>query len=366
QRVQGQVSPISTSGPKGSAKAESTRAHSVKSASVKSFSGTLQTTESEIVPDPLSAPFLHENSSDSCSIISRTPDDTGPPTKEFKAPGTYEPLEDTPQLVYCLRLLQTSQKIDDIEGAATRDWLRSVKMNLGEQGRLKRLAKDVIGEFTRDDVKDAAAVAEVVLLAPVLEKADLRSLLNQFYLRIGQPGLLEFHQIEGLARVIQSTPKKCISDDLDKTIKLLSDRLRNTHDQSVDSIFKLTQAVSNVLDAMVNVEVQIKDSEALQKPLSSYLERLRKSGNPYMSFQAAYACQALKHVPDNTSLWQEALKRTGKVIQGVAGVAIAVNSFDIEKFITGLGKSRKRFQKLSLPLKTRTMGSWSCTRAAKT
>ncbi|KAF9343536.1 hypothetical protein BGX34_006637, partial [Mortierella sp. NVP85] len=53
-------------------------------------------------------------------------------------------------------------------------------------------------------------------------------------------------------------------------------------------------------------------------------------------YQAAYACQALLCVPDNETLWQATIRRSGKVIQGVSGLVSAVKGLDLNGFMDGL------------------------------
>jgi hypothetical protein len=97
-------------------------------------------------------------------------------------------------------------------------------------------------------------------------------------------------------------------------------------------------AVSRVLDAMVDADVKDVDREKLHQPLSSYLEELKKSSHAYLVYQAAYAYQALLCVPDNETLVNATIRRTGKVMQGVFGLVSAVKGLDVNGFIEGLGK----------------------------
>jgi len=76
----------------------------------------------------------------------------------------------------------------------------------------------------------------------------------------------------------------------------------------------------------------------IHEPLAAYLDELKKSSDPYLVYQAAYTYQALLCVPDDESLWQATLRRTGKVIQGVSGLVSAVKGLDLSGFINGLGK----------------------------
>ncbi|KAF9350582.1 hypothetical protein BGX34_001142, partial [Mortierella sp. NVP85] len=249
-------------------------------------------------------------------------------------------LNNTIQLTCCLGILQYEP--DDILDIAARKWLLSTRNEQDEIDRLKTLATDVIRAFKRDEFKNAKSVTEVVYLAPVLEKDDFRYLLKEFYSGIDQSGLLDVHQLEGLAHLIQGADHGYLdTDDLVQVLKLLSTRLQDTHKQSTDHIYKLTVAVSHVLDAMTDVNVKGLNREKLHEPLSSYLNKLKESTDPYLMYQAAYAHQALLCVPDDESLWQATLRRTGKVMKGVSGLVSAARGLDLYGFIEGLGDIQK-------------------------
>jgi hypothetical protein len=214
-----------------------------------------------------------------------------------------------------------------------------IKNEPDEHERLKVLATDVIRAFKRDEIKDTKAVAEVIYLAPVLEKDDFRYLLKEFHVGIEQSSLLNVHQLEGLAQLIQGADTCYLdADDLVKVLSLLSTRLQGTHHQSPQHLYQLTLAVSNVLDAMADAEVKGLDRETIHEPLLSYLDGLKKSSDPYLVYQAAYAYQALLYVPDNESIWQATLRRTGKIMKGVSGLVSAVKGLDLNGFIEGLAE----------------------------
>jgi hypothetical protein len=115
----------------------------------------------------------------------------------------------------------------------------------------------------------------------------------------------------------------------------------DTHQQSSQHMYQLTMAVSHVLDAMADTKVTDLNREKLHEPLSSYLSGLKKSSDPFLVYQAAYAYQALLCVPDDETAWQAAMRRTGKVVQGVSGLVSAVKGFDLIKFIEGLEDIQK-------------------------
>jgi len=266
-----------------------------------------------------------------------------PPVADLKFPEPDGRLNNTLQLVCCLGLLQDNRSPDEILDPIARKWLQEVMKDANEQERLRTTAKELIRVFKRDETKDAK-VAEVVSLAPVLNKDAFHDLLREFYSGIDHSGLLNYHQLEGLAQLIQGANHGHLgADDLVKVLGLLSTQLRETHHQSTDNMSQLTMAVSNVLDAMADTKVTGLHRQRLHEPLSIYLKELQKSKDSYLVYQAAYAYQALLCVPDNETAWQAAMHRSGKVIQGVAGLMSAVKGLDLIKFMEGLEDIQKGF-----------------------
>ncbi|KAG0243200.1 hypothetical protein BGX31_011090 [Mortierella sp. GBA43] len=262
------------------------------------------------------------------------------PSFEYKLPEPDERLRNTQELAYCLGLLRVAS--DDILDPATQKWLAVIRKDTDEQERLRALVTDVIRAFKRDEPKDAKAVAEVVCLASVLEKEDYRYLLKELYSGVEKTYLLDYHQLHGLAQLIQDAdPGHLDADDLVKILQLLNMRLNNTHNQSSYHMYQLTIALSRVLDAMADAKVTGLDRKSLHEPLSTFLGGLKKSSDPYLVYQAAYAHQALLYVPDNESAWQSAMRHSGKVFKGVSGMVSAVKGIDLAKFIDSLEDIQK-------------------------
>ncbi|KAF9938154.1 hypothetical protein BGZ65_000304, partial [Modicella reniformis] len=141
--------------------------------------------------------------------------DVRPLSMQFKLPEPDERLNNTSQLAFCLGLLRASLSPSDVLEPAVTNWLQVIENDDDEQERLKTLTTDVIRVFKRDELKDAKAVAEVVCLSPVLDKDAFRDLLNEFYSGVDRSGLLDFHQLEGLAQLIQGAdPSYLDADDL--------------------------------------------------------------------------------------------------------------------------------------------------------
>ncbi|KAF9985482.1 hypothetical protein BGZ65_010710 [Modicella reniformis] len=261
-----------------------------------------------------------------------------PSITKFKLIEADERLSNTSQLAYCLGLLQSSRSSGVELEPDVQKWLEAIEKDSDEQERLKGMCIDVIRTFKRDEIKDAKVVAEVVCLAPILDKDTFRELLKEFREGIDQSGMLDVHRLEGLAQMVQDAGQGYLqADDLVKLLELLSTRLRGTNQQSPDYMYQLTTAVAHVLDAMADADVTGLDRVSLHEPLLTCLKELKESSDPYLVYQAAYAYQALLCVPDNEPLWKAAMRRTGRVIQGISGLASAACSLDFNKFIEGLG-----------------------------
>ncbi|KAK3814083.1 MAG: WD40-repeat-containing domain protein [Benniella sp.] len=264
------------------------------------------------------------------------------PTVDFQPPGSDARLVDTPQLACCLGLLQADCESSDILDLSTRNWLHVTKNEPDERERLMTLAADVIRAFKRSGFKDAKAVTEIVYLAPVLERDEFRHLIKEFYSGLDRPGLLDVHQLKGLAHLVQGARSGYLdADDIVKILDLLGTRLRNTQQQSTNHFYQLMAAVSHVLDAMAGAEIKDLDREMIHEPLSSHLDELKGSSDPYLAYQAFYAYQALLRVLDDETVWQATLRRTGKVVQGMSGLASGVKGLEVDRLVEGLMHIRR-------------------------
>ncbi|KAF9345715.1 hypothetical protein BGX26_002812, partial [Mortierella sp. AD094] len=260
-----------------------------------------------------------------------------PPVAKYALPEIGGRTTSTSQLAYCLSLLNPSLVSMEGHGEIESEWMRTKRNDPDEQKRLQTMATDLIKAFVRDELKKPAVVAEIVSLAAVLDRDDFRKLLQAFVDGINQSLLLEVHLLNGLAHLIRNAPQGYLdADDLVQILKLLSTRLNETHKQSTQHAYRLSLTISQVLDSMVDSQVEGISREQLHEPLSGYLKELQKSSDSYFVYQAAYAYQALWHIPDDETILKSLSRRTGKAIQGISGVVSAVKAFDLIKFIEGL------------------------------
>ncbi|KAG0019265.1 hypothetical protein BGZ80_006045 [Entomortierella chlamydospora] len=254
------------------------------------------------------------------------------PAVNYALPVAASNISSTPQLAYCLSLLRSSS-VSEVE----LDWLQTKVSDLDEQNRFKTLSTDLIRAFVRDELKKAEVVAEVVCLAAVLDQDDFSALLKAFVNGIEQSVLLKVHLIDGLAQLVRNAaPGYIDTDDLVKVLELLDTRLNETHEQSTEHIYRLTSALSRVLDSMVDAQVKGLKREQLHEPLSAYLKKLQDSSDPSLVYQAAYGYQALQYIPDDETILQARVRRTRKIISGISGVVSAVKAIDLNHFIEGL------------------------------
>ena len=249
--------------------------------------------------------------------------------------GPGEPLKNTRQLAYCLALLQDSVQEDDISPDAL-EWRRRALSNPNEKGRLETMSIQVIEAFAKDTMKSSAAVAEAIHLTPVLEGEYSRSLLTAFIDSVNKSEILHLHSLEGLASVIRGTAPGAIdSNDLVAILRSLLMKLESAHSASHHNHYLLV-AVSRVLDAMVDAHIGDVDRVKLYELLSNLLRESELSKNPYLSFQAAYATQALLNVADDESIWHAGFRRVWLVLKGSAGIAKMPNPTEIKDALEGL------------------------------
>ncbi|KAF9953188.1 hypothetical protein BGZ72_005613, partial [Mortierella alpina] len=215
------------------------------------------------------------------------------------------------------------------------------------------MAVQIIKAFAEDTMKDTAAVAEVVQLTPVLNNDQSRFLLKVFIDTVDGSEMLQFHSLKGLAKVVRgAAPGSIDSNDLVSILRSLHKRLRPTHSPSHQ--YRLLDAVSRVLDAMVDAHVGDVDRINLHAPLTEFLRESEWSEDPYLTFQAAYATQALLNVSDNENIWHAGLRRGWLILKGGAGFAKMPDPREVKDALEGLerlheaGKGGVRMLKYTL------------------
>ncbi|KAF9571436.1 hypothetical protein EC968_000531 [Mortierella alpina] len=271
---------------------------------------------------------------DSVVVSSFFSKDVRPMPYICQLPGPDEQLQTTRQLAYCLALLQAAELDDSLSSDAVK-WRHQTLGNSKEKDRLEAMAVEILKEFDEDRLKDASATSEVVQLAPVLEKDHSRSLLKIFVKALDESMILDYHSLQGLAKVIQgAAPGSVAHDDLVIILRWLHRQLQLAH--SPIQIYRLLLAISRILDAMVDSQVEGIDSSNLHGPLKELLWKLESDKDPYVTFQAKYATQALLNVPDNENIWQAGFRRGWLVLKGGVGFAKMPDPRDLKDALEGL------------------------------
>ncbi|GJJ67770.1 bilin biosynthesis protein [Entomortierella parvispora] len=256
-----------------------------------------------------------------------------------RLPNPGEQLETTLQLACCLALLQPSVRNNDLSQDYLR-WRLDTLNDSCERDRLETMVDDVIQAVTKDNMKDAASVAEVVQLAPVLSEEHSRSLIATFIDAVNESKMLQLHPLNGLATAIQgATPGTLNVDDLESILRCLLKRLKLT--RSPEYRYPLLLAVSRVLDAMVDANIGDVDRVNLHGPLTEFLRDVEPNEHPYLTFQLEYATQALLNVPDDEDIWHAGFRRFWFLLNVGAGLANVPDPSDLKDTLESLEKLYK-------------------------
>ncbi|KAG0009678.1 hypothetical protein BGZ80_002163, partial [Entomortierella chlamydospora] len=168
-----------------------------------------------------------------------------PPVVKYALPEVNGRFTSTPQLAYCLSLFHPSMALEGGLDQSECDWLKARVIDSDEQKRLQTMATDLVRAFVDEGLKKPGVVAEIVSLVAVLGQDDFRRLLQTFVDGLNQSVLLDVHLLEGLAQLIRNAPQGYIdADDLVKILKLLNERLKDTHKQSTRHTYQLALTIS--------------------------------------------------------------------------------------------------------------------------
>ncbi|KAK3841816.1 MAG: hypothetical protein J3R72DRAFT_491132 [Linnemannia gamsii] len=261
-------------------------------------------------------------------------------------------IDKTSQLALCLSLLthQSSQSqlstIPDLPlqdsgpGEMQREWMQDLKKDIVEQDRIRWLGVKMVEEFLKDPSKNSTAIAEILLLGPVLDKEHYRKLLDCFIAKFNGSYIQDAALLQGLVELVQDArPGYLRADDLVATLAVLRCYLQKTHlqspGQSPENLFHLTLAVSRILDVMADHKVQDLDRVTQEEPLSSVLSVLKDDSDPFLMYQASYAFQALQYVPNNETSLQAVVRYSTGLAESLIKISSLVK-LDLENPLEGL------------------------------
>ncbi|KAF9932376.1 hypothetical protein BGZ67_004761 [Mortierella alpina] len=272
-----------------------------------------------------------------------------------KVPKLGTRISNTPQLALCSSLLPKKQASsshdkdpngvqDQAKGASQDiptdrthlDWIKAIKKDTVEQDHIRWLGARMVVEFSKDAVKDSAAITEIILLGPFLDCEHYRKLLNCFIAEFVGAVMLDVHLLQGLIQLVQCASEGyLVADDLVKILSILRAHLQGTHQQSTENPYHLTLAVSRLLDVMAEHKVQDVKRVEEHEPLSEILSGLRSSADPFLMYQASYAYQALQYVPNNETPLQAVLRHSAGVADSLVKIS-GVLKMDLGSVLDGL------------------------------
>ncbi|KAF9911306.1 WD_REPEATS_REGION domain-containing protein [Linnemannia zychae] len=273
-----------------------------------------------------------------------------PPSVRVSLPKIRARIDSTPQLALCIGFINNDsdtigtvdQQRDILQDmnpdtTARLAWIEAVKQDPIEQDHIRWLGARMVDEFAKGASKDSTAIAEMVLLGPVLDNETYRRLLEGFASALADSIVLDVDLLQGLVQLVQSNPSNSLlSTDLIKILRILRIRLQDTRQQSSEHLFHLTLAVSRVSDIMADHKAKGLNHVVEHEPLSRILVGLKGCSEPYLIYQTCYAFQALQYVLGDETALQRVLRHSSGVIGGLAKVS-AVFKLDVSAVIEGLG-----------------------------
>ncbi|KAK3805203.1 MAG: hypothetical protein J3Q66DRAFT_407884 [Benniella sp.] len=146
-----------------------------------------------------------------------------------------------------------------------------------------------------------------------IDRDDFRYLFKEFYSEIDQSGFLDVAPTRGTCSSTGSDGLD--SDDLVKILTLLSTGLKDTLQQSAQHLYQLTVAAWHG-----RCICQEMNRETVHALLSSYVDALKQSLDPYLVYQAAYAYQARLCVPERVAGAGEIMRVVKTVYEGAVSL----------------------------------------------
>ncbi|KAF9086847.1 hypothetical protein BGX29_001196, partial [Mortierella sp. GBA35] len=267
----------------------------------------------QIASAAVSAPVTQLQSSSSLPgplCLDIFPKNVARPVLSADLPKPRARIEQTSQLVHCYSLISRAQASSSSVADASDDrqvtpldgkqqeWVDQIDPI--EQDHLRWLINQLVTGFAEDSLKGSVAVAEIVLVGPILDRETYRALLSCFISKFEQTTPLDFTILEGLVQLLECASSGYLVDnDLVRIATVLSKELEITHNGTSDHPLYLTWALSRVLDVMVAGKVKDLNRDRDHQPMLQLLTGLKDSDSTYLRYQAAYAYQALQYAPDD-------------------------------------------------------------------
>ncbi|KAG9064797.1 hypothetical protein KI688_003056 [Linnemannia hyalina] len=288
------------------------------------------------------------------------------PSPKVSLPRIRGRVESTPQLAFLISLLRAASSShtssvdnggtasapqDTLIDAAYRDWVKTTTQHLIEKDYIVTLPSKLVVAFITDASKNSTAINEIVLLGPVLEREDYRTLLRCF-IKEFESRILDLELLQGLIHLVQSaSPGFLDSDDLVDILTPICTRLQGVHQKSSVHPYHLTLAVSRILDVMAKLKVEDLERISIHEPLSVFLRGMKDSSDPYLMYQACYAFQALQYVPDDETALEAFLRHSTGLVDGLIKISGLVQ-LNFGGFLEGVKEGQKVIEEAASTIKS--------------
>ncbi|KAF9082858.1 hypothetical protein BGX29_003531, partial [Mortierella sp. GBA35] len=273
------------------------------------------------------------------------PENVATPALTADLPKPRARIDKTSQLVFCYSLLNKANSSQSTASecdvpqetaltATQREWIQLI--DPVEQSHLRWLIGQVVKTFAEDPLKGPAAVAEILLVGPVLDRETYRSLLSCFISKFEQTTPLDLPLLQGLVQLVECASSGFLVDnDLVRIATVLSKELSITHTGTSNHPLYLTWALSRVIDVMVAGKVKDLNRDRDHQPMLQLLHGLKDSSNDYLKYQAAYAHQALQYASDDETPLQTVWRYVQLAAAGASSVT-SVFKLDPLGFLDGM------------------------------
>ncbi len=250
------------------------------------------------------------------------------------------------------------QLVDTNEIESTRHlaWcLQQTNGNAVQRERLTALAREVTECFGKRQGKDLTCLQEAAELAVIPNVGIYHALITHAAQALN-PMLyapLNSAAVQGLAVMVRNCPAPLLkkeggirADTWTSLLSALLIRLDKVHKGDPAPVKELIEAISQLLDAMVQAGVSGISRLQLQKPLADLLrddEKLNPHQDSDLAWQIRYAREALAYIPNDESTGEAVLRCLFAASKGVLGLASAIKSCDVDKLLESFDRFETAF-----------------------
>ncbi|KAG0048122.1 hypothetical protein BGZ83_006891 [Gryganskiella cystojenkinii] len=224
-------------------------------------------------------------------------------------------MDHTVQLVHGIRALaENSVSAVTVSPSSTQptsnksqdEWVLAMNEHPAEKEYLHHLTNKMVERFIVLPFKSPDTIREIVLLGPILDKEYYHKLLSSFLGEFERAALVDLDILLGMVQLVQVAPPKTLRpDSLIQILRSIRRRLEDPAQKKGEFLANLVLSATRILIIMVAYEIKDLDRVQEHEPLLNLLLSLRNSTDPLVKFQARYACQTLRSIPDDETGFQE-------------------------------------------------------------